>query len=84
MKSLTRGVICVNGCRVVYGADGKLYFSMGDAPGITSGDAKAQDKNSLFTFRPMVAALCACAPSKLENVIGIVLCLGSLVLIARH
>lgn len=36
-----------NGCRVVYGPDGKLYVSMGDAPGIAGGAQKAQDKTSL-------------------------------------
>lgn len=36
-----------NGCRVVFGPDAKLYFSMGDAPGIGAGADKAQDKTEL-------------------------------------
>ena len=35
-----------NGCRVVYGPDGKLYVSMGESPGLFSGADKAQDLSS--------------------------------------
>ncbi len=36
-----------NGCRVVNGADGKLYFSIGDAADYTPGPIKAQDPSTL-------------------------------------
>lgn|GEM_PF-374358 len=35
-----------NGCRVVYGPDGKLYVSMGESPGLFSGPDKAQELSS--------------------------------------
>ncbi len=36
-----------NGCRVVNGADGKLYFSIGDAADFAPGPIKAQDPSTL-------------------------------------
>ena len=36
-----------NGCRVVYGPDGKLYVSMGESPGLFTGAEKAQELSSM-------------------------------------